>query len=64
MEWATSGKAEYKQLDCAEVEKFQDFPVTKVQPRYFVAESFSEAKNAIQEYSGSLKRPFKATFCE
>ncbi len=64
MEWAMSGKAEYLSLDCEEIEKYVDFPVTKVQPLYFVASSFEAAKEAVQHYSALLKRPFKATYDE
>lgn len=58
------GEAEYKPLDCDEIEKHVDFPITVVQPLYFVASNFEDAKESVQEYSSELKRPFKASFQE
>lgn len=34
------------------------YPITTIQPRYFVAPSFTEAKMKVREYSAQIPRPF------
>ena len=40
----------------------QKFPITEYQPIYFVAQSFSDAKEKVRAFAGTLKRPFSVTF--
>jgi len=35
-----------------------DFPISKMQPTYFVAESFESAKKLINKYCNEINRPF------
>mmetsp|Transcript_34456 Transcript_34456/g.97168 ORF Transcript_34456/g.97168 Transcript_34456/m.97168 type:complete len:461 (+) Transcript_34456:285-1667(+) len=39
-----------------------EYPITKYQPVYFVAESFEDASRALREYAASLKRPFSVRY--
>lgn len=36
----------------------QDYPITKYQPVYFVADSFKQMKDLVKEYASELQRPF------
>jgi phenylalanine-4-hydroxylase len=36
----------------------QEYPITKYQPVYFVAESFERAKAQMRQFAESLDRPF------
>ena len=45
-------------------DKFLNYPISSMQPTYFVAESFETAKRQIKEYCNSIKRPFNVTFNE
>jgi phenylalanine-4-hydroxylase len=38
------------------------YPITTYQPTYFVAESFSDAKHKLREFSGTLPKPFYARY--
>jgi len=40
----------------------QTFPITDYQPIYFVADSLSQAKRTMRDFTDSLKRPFHATY--
>lgn len=39
-----------------------DFPISSMQPLYFVAESFSKAKEQINEYCDNINRPFNVSY--
>lgn len=38
------------------------FPISEMQPIYFVAESFEKAKNQINEYCNNISRPFNVSY--
>ena len=40
----------------------QDFPITKYQPVYFLAESLQDAKLKMRKYCENLPRPFFALY--
>jgi phenylalanine-4-hydroxylase len=40
----------------------QDYPITKFQPIYYIAESFEDAKLKQQEYTSSLLKPFSVRY--
>jgi phenylalanine-4-hydroxylase len=50
-------KPEYAPFD-PHVAALQEYPITTFQPKYFVAESFRNAKAQLQQYAKTIKRPF------
>ena len=58
-EWAFSNKPKFHPLNCEEIaENHRDFPISSVQPYYFLAESFTDSKEKIAEYTENIPRPF------
>lgn len=51
----------HKPFDPAITSK-QEYPITEYQPIYFVADSFSAAKEQIKEYASKLKKPFQVRY--
>lgn len=47
-----------------EVAATTEYPITCYQPKYFVAQSMSDAKERMREFSESLNRPFHVTYDE
>ena len=41
---------------------YVDFPISEMQPTYFVAESFESAKDKINDYCNNISRPFNVSF--
>ena len=41
-----------------------NFPISSMQPYYFVAESFEKAKQQITDYCETIYRPFNVSFNE
>lgn len=39
-----------------------NFPISSMQPLYFVAESFEIAKNQITKYCENISKPFNVTY--
>lgn len=39
-----------------------NFPISQMQPIYFVAKSFEHAKNQITEYCDNIQRPFNVSY--
>lgn len=39
-----------------------NYPISSMQPYYFVAESFQEAKKKIQENCATIQKPFNVSF--
>jgi len=39
-----------------------DFPISSMQPHYFVAESFVKAKEQINEYCDNINKPFNLSY--
>jgi phenylalanine-4-hydroxylase len=65
IEWALSDKPKFYPLDCEEIaENHRDFPISSVQPYYFVAESFADAKKKFTEYYEQIPRPFNCYYNE
>lgn len=59
LEWALSDKPKFYPLDCEDIaENHREFPISSLQPHYFLAKSFSDAKDKITEYSEKIPRPF------
>lgn len=63
--WAQSDGPKFYPLDCDEIaENHRDFPISSVQPHYFLAKSFADAKNKITEYAEKIPRPFNCYYNE
>lgn len=63
--WSQSDKPKFYPLDCDEIaENHREFPISSVQPHYFLAESFSDAKDKITEYSEKIPKPFNCYYNE
>ncbi|EDQ91109.1 uncharacterized protein MONBRDRAFT_31770 [Monosiga brevicollis MX1] len=63
------GELEYCLTDKPEVRPFdpettcvQEYPVTEYQPVYFVADSFTSAKQKVREFARKMKKPFTARY--
>lgn len=39
-----------------------EFPISSMQPTYFVAKSFSDAKRLINEYCENINKPFNVSY--
>jgi phenylalanine-4-hydroxylase len=64
-EWALSDQPKFYPLDCEEVaENHRDFPISSVQPYYFLANSFADSKKKILEYTETIPRPFNVSYNE
>lgn len=64
-EWAMSDKPNFYPLDCDEIaENHRDFPISSVQPHYFVAKSFLDSKRRMMDYSEKIPRPFNCFYNE
>lgn len=61
LEYCISDKPEFKPYDPV-VTGQTEYPITKYQPLYFVAESFDSAKNKILNYSKSIEKPFSLAY--
>ena len=58
-------KPKFYPLDCFEIGKNHlDYPISSMQPYYFVAESFPDAKDKIISFCEQIQRPFNASFNE
>jgi len=40
----------------------QKYPITSYQPKYFVADSFTDAKNKLTAWTATMPRPFQVTY--
>lgn len=50
-------------LDCYEIARNHvDFPISSMQPYYFLADSLADAKRLITEYCDNINRPFCASY--
>lgn len=64
-DWALSENPKFLPLDCEDIaENHRSFPISSVQPYYFLAKSFSDAKKLISEYSEKIPRPFNCSYNE
>lgn len=65
------GELEYCQTDVPKflpldpfliAQDYVNFPISEMQPTYFVAESFEKAKYQIQDYCDSIPKPFNVSY--
>ncbi|XP_061176589.1 phenylalanine-4-hydroxylase-like isoform X1 [Saccostrea echinata] len=63
------GELQYCLTDAAEKKTFdpavtceQEYPITKYQPLYFVADSFEKAKEKMRDYAKTIPRPFSVRY--
>mmetsp|Transcript_25941 Transcript_25941/g.36020 ORF Transcript_25941/g.36020 Transcript_25941/m.36020 type:complete len:431 (+) Transcript_25941:53-1345(+) len=61
LEYCVTEKPRFEKFDPAVVCK-TPYPVTEYQPVYFVASSFSEATQALREFSSKMERPFAVSY--
>ena len=62
LEYCVSDKPKYLPLNPFTIaEKHLDYPISSMQPYYFVAESFQDAKKQIMDYCDTIWRPFQLT---
>lgn len=54
-------KPELREWDPESASK-QDYPITKYQPIYYVAESFDDAKRQMMQFAKGLQRPFNVRY--
>ncbi|ETO05966.1 hypothetical protein RFI_31435 [Reticulomyxa filosa] len=57
IEYAMSDKPEIRDWDPFAAAQ-QEYPITTYQPVYYIAESFDSAKQKLQEFASSLRKPF------
>lgn len=63
LEYCVTDKPKFYPLDPTEIaQNHLDFPISSMQPHYFVAESFQDAKKSIIEYCERINRPFSLTY--
>jgi phenylalanine-4-hydroxylase len=63
LEYCVTDKPEFLPLDPYKIgESYVDFPISTMQPTYFVAESFADAKNKIFEYCSNIPKPFNISY--
>lgn len=56
---------EMKPLDPYEIaQNHLTFPISSMQPIYFVADSFTQAKKQIIDYCDNISKPFAVTYNE
>ena len=61
LEYALSDKPETAPFDPAQTCRTQ-YPITSYQPKYFVAESFADAKNKLTFWAATIPRPFQVSY--
>jgi phenylalanine-4-hydroxylase len=60
-----TNKPKFFPLDPFEIaQNHLDFPISSVQPHYFVAESFLSAKDIITKYCDQMSKPFNVSYDE
>ena len=63
LEYCLSDKPKYFPLDPFEIaQNHLNFPISSMQPYYFVADSFAKAKAQITDYCEQINKPFNVTF--
>lgn len=63
IQYCLSDKPKYLPLDPFEIaQNHVDFPISSMQPYYFVADSFSKAKEQIIDYCEQINKPFNVSF--
>lgn len=63
LEFCVSDKPGILPLDCIEIATNHiEFPISSIQPYYFVADSLEDAKKLITHYCDNINRPFTASY--
>ena len=63
LEYCVTNKPKFLPLDPYKIaQDHVSFPISSMQPLYFVAESFSKAKKQIQEYCEGISKPFNVSY--
>jgi len=63
LDYCLSDKPKYFPLDPFEIaQNHINFPISSMQPYYFVADSFPRAKEQIIEYCEQISKPFAVTY--
>jgi len=58
-----SDKPEFLPLDCDKIaDKYTVFPISKVQPTYFVAKSFKSSCELFEKYVERMNKPFNVYY--
>ena len=61
--WCVSDKPDHRPFNPYVIsQEHLDYPISEMQPIYFVAESFSKAKDQISEYCEGINKPFNLAF--
>ena len=61
--YCVTDEPEMKPLDPYEIaQNHLTFPISSMQPLYFVAESFAKAKEQITTYCDDISKPFAVTY--
>ena len=64
-DWIFSEKPSFLSINLDDIaENHRNYPISSVQPYYFISKSFTDAKNLIAEYSEKIPRPFDCTYNE
>ncbi|KAH7696881.1 phenylalanine hydroxylase, partial [Aphelenchoides avenae] len=61
LQYALSGEPALGPFDPA-VTSETKYPITSYQPKYFIADSFSDAKNKLTNWSSTIPRPFQVRY--
>jgi len=61
LEYCLTDKPELRSFD-PEKTGIQEYPITKYQPLYYVAESFDDAKEKLMKYAETIPRPFAVRY--
>ena len=63
LEYCVTDKPDFRAFDPYIIaQNHIDFPISEMQPIYFVAESFADVKSKIRDYCDNISRPFNASF--
>lgn len=63
LEYCLSSTPKYMPLDPFEIaQNHINFPISSMQPYYFVADSFARAKEQIIDYCEQINKPFNVTY--
>ena len=63
LDYCLSDKPKYLPLDPFEIAQSHiNFPISSMQPYYFVADSFQKAKKQIIDYCEQINKPFNVTY--
>lgn len=63
LEYACSAEPEFRPLDPHFIAQHNlSFPISTMQPHYYVAESFTKAKEQITSYCDGIQKPFNVSF--